>query len=69
MIICAREIGKINKEDWPLRGASCFGEPPPPNSGQTLNVSAEHAHSTLIYWIIRLEVFRHILAAVVHQNS
>ena len=40
-----------NEEDWPLRGASCFGKPPPPNSGQMLNpdVSAEHARSTLIY--------------------
>ena len=33
------------KEDWPLRSASCFGEPLPPNFNQTLNpdVTAEFA--------------------------
>ena len=40
-----------NEEDWPLRGTSCFGDPPPPNSGQTLNpdVRVEHPRSSLIY--------------------
>ena len=25
-------MADANEEDWPLRGSSCFGEPPPPNS-------------------------------------
>ena len=66
---------QFNEEDWPLRGASCFGKPLLPNSGRTLSqtlnadVSAEHARSTLIYWIMRLEAFGQILAPAVHQNS
>ena len=61
---------KCNEEDWPLRGASCFGESPPPNSGETLNqdVSAEHARWTWIYWIMRLKAFGQILATVIHQK-
>ena len=27
-----------NEEDWPLRDAICFGEPPPPNFGRMLNL-------------------------------
>ena len=44
-----------NEKNGPLRSASCIGEPPPPNSGQTLNpdVSAERTRLTLIYWIMR----------------
>ena len=54
----------LNEEDWPLRGSSCYGEAPPPNSGQTLNpeFSAErNLFDTDIYWIIRLEAFGLIL--------
>ena len=62
---------KLNEEDWPLRGASYIGEPPPPNSGQTLNpeVSTEHARSTLIFWIMRLGAFGLILTAVFAKTA
>ena len=51
------------EEDWPLRGANGFAEPPPLNSGRTLNpdVGAEHACLTLIYWITLLKEFRFFL--------
>lgn len=40
---------KVSAENWTLRGASCFGEPLPPNFDQTLNphFSVEHDRWTL----------------------